>query len=121
MSRYGVIGAVAGLAGAVIALRMGWPGVVDFAVGAILGAFTMSGLRSLVSGLGPGSGGARHTLSMVLHLLKYPLILAVLYLLLVSLHRNALLVMGGYTLSLVAFLLQVLSAPTRAAPAAPKA
>jgi len=116
-----VIGGVTGAAAAVIALRLGLPGVVDFALGLLLGAATTSGLRAMVSGLGPGPHGPGHTLWLILHLLKYPLILVMLYLLLVTLHRSAALIMAGYTWALVAFLVSVVRAPARVAPVVPKA
>ncbi|MCE5238093.1 hypothetical protein LLH23_06330 [bacterium] len=109
------------MAAAVVALRTGLPGVLDFALGLVLGALTMSGLRAMVGGLGPGPRGPRQTLLLVVHLLKYPLILGVLYVLVVSLRRNALLLLGGYTLSLVVFLVHVYAAAPRAAGAEPKA
>lgn len=104
MSRYGVIGGLTGVVAALISLRMGWGGVLDYAAGLALGAFTMWGLNSLVTGLGPGPKSSRHTLLLLLHLLKYPLVLVILYLLLVVLRRDPLLVLGGYTIALLVFL-----------------
>lgn len=121
MSRHAVIGGAAGVAAAVVALRTGLPGVLDFALGLVLGALTISGLRAMVEGLNPGLRGPRRTLVLVVHLLKYPLILGVLYVLVVSLRRNALLLLGGYTLSLIVFLVHVYAAVPRAPGAEPKA
>lgn len=105
---------VGGLAGAL----GGGASVLDYALGLGLGALTMSGLASMISALGPGRRGRRQMLVVGLHLLKYPLILGILYVVLVTLHRGALPVMGGYTLALLVFLAYLGTAAPAAKPEA---
>ncbi|MBU0608205.1 MAG: hypothetical protein KKI08_09960 [Armatimonadetes bacterium] len=98
-------------AAAVTSLMAGWGGVADLAAGIVLGVLTTAGLASMSAAIRGAQPRVLRVLVLGLHLLKYPLILVLLYLLLVVLRRNALLVMGGYTLSLIAFLAFVGLAP----------
>jgi len=99
-----IAGAVAGMAAATTRLMAGWGGVADLAAGIVLGVLTTAGLTSMSAALQGAQPRVLRALVLGLHLLKSPLVLALLYLLLVVFRRNALLVMGGYTLSLIAFL-----------------
>lgn len=116
----GVAGAVAGVAAATTSLTAGAGGVVDLLAGIVLGGLSTAGLASMTAATHSAQPRLWRLPVMGLHLLKYPLILAVLYLLLVWLHRNALLMMGGYTLSLIAFLAFVSRTPSRTVAAEPK-
>jgi len=117
----GLAGAVAGAAAATTGLTAGAGGAGDLLAGIMLGAASTAGLASMTASTRIAQPRPWRLLMMGLHLLKYPLILAVLYLLLVWLRRNALLVMGGYTLSLIVFLAFVTLGPSRAATAEPMA
>jgi hypothetical protein len=117
----GLAGAVGGIAVATTGLTVGVTGVVDLLAGMIVGAASTAGLASMTAATRAAQPRLWGLLMMGLHLLKYPLILVVLYLLLVTLHRNALLLTGGYTLSLIVFLALVNFVPPGAEPAEPKA
>lgn len=97
-----------------------WAGVaraVDFVTGLVLGGLTMAGLASMSGILRHGRGKLWQVVLLGIHLLKYPAILIVLYLLITTLQRDPLALMGGYTIALVGFILYLMTRPLQRAAA----
>jgi hypothetical protein len=97
----GGVGLLAALAlAAAVSLRAGW----GLLAGIGIGAATLSGLGALSLAFSETAGGGARLIIGALHLIKYPLILLVLYLLVVPVHADVVWLCIGYTGALVVFL-----------------
>lgn len=96
-----------------IALFAGGARALDFVTGLVLGGLAMAGLTSMARILRHGSGKFWQVMWLGIHLLKYPVILIVLYLLITTLQRDPLALIGGYTLALAGFITTLMKRPRK--------
>ena len=109
LSRLIVIGAafvVATLSG-ILAVVVGQLAGLSFLSGALLGAASLGGLTAAGVAVSGGRSRGRRGLAVAAHLLKYPIIIGVLYLMLTRVRADAALVVAGYTGALAAFVVSL--------------
>lgn len=116
-----MLGATVALLAAVgLTVAQGWHSGVSLAAGYAVGVFGFAGLAGVAAALS-GSGDRRSRVPLAgMHLVKFPLLLVVLYLLLIPGHCHPVWLVVGYTVALVAFVCEISGprAPQASGPAA---